>query len=80
MSEWRDISEAPRDGTEILVCGPLKTGRTYLEVQKWFRSEHHKDGGFWPVVWMQNCEEPTHWQLLPEPPSADHQAQAGSMK
>lgn len=62
---WHPIDTAPKDGTEILVCGPewLRAG-----VAVW--SEHD-------ACWQEACNvephqyttrPPTHWMPLPEPP------------
>lgn len=68
---WRDISSAPRDGTEILVYFPLDGLNKH-----WARRV--------PVVWTgsewahtgrsggySHAYQPTHWQPLPPPPTAE---------
>jgi hypothetical protein len=64
MSDWHPIETAPRT-CEVLTYGPLKDASGfYYEVQKWWDGRHPG----WPVKWMANCLEPTHWQPLPDPP------------
>ena len=66
---WAKIDgDTPKD-RGILVYGPLKSGGFYRKTQKWFRSQYHQDGGFWPVIFMVDYDEPTHWCELPAPPS-----------
>ena len=61
--KWRDINDAPRDGTTILACWPQQGN---LMMLVWYSSAH----GFWlrtgrePVIPMQA----THWIPLPDPP------------
>ena len=71
MSEWQPIETAPKDGTKILVHGPMKEDpatatphdRTYTEVCPWYL-------GRWTVTWKVGHGEPTHWMPLPDPPEA----------
>lgn len=51
---WRPISEAPRDGTRILVSG----GTVYWKIYGWF-----SDSAQSFLQW-----EPTHFMLLPPLP------------
>ena len=64
--QWQPIETAPKDGTEILVCGPLRDGSgVYRDVTRWPNGW----SGKWPVAYMHNSDEPTHWMPLPEPPA-----------
>lgn len=61
--EWRDISSAPRDGTEILVWGKDQS-------DVYFACFY---GGWWvadvhPYEWTELIAPPTHWMSLPQPP------------
>lgn len=64
QDDWRDITTAPKDGTEILVCDL----RGWRCVASWdshvFRGEvaGWRDGQCYSV-------NPTHWQPLPSPPA-----------
>lgn len=67
MSEWQDISTAPKDGTRILVYGP--DGHDIAEYEVWGQwvrratAEYDNEG---MVV-----AAPTHWMpLLPPPVSS----------
>lgn len=58
LSGWRPISEAPRDGTQVLVAAP----DCGMMVARWL-SGGWDDGDFNSFMsW------PTHWQPLPPPP------------
>ena len=64
--KWQLISEAPRDGTRVLVYGKLRvrsdqTPVSYMDVCLFWR-------GRWTVEWMDGYAPPTHFMLLPEPP------------
>jgi len=70
--EWRPIDSAPKDGTEILICGGVfATESTSIEVygvpfdsvEKVDWCEHNKQ-------WTNHdCDyhDPTHWMPLPTP-------------
>lgn len=75
MTEWQDISTAPRDGTEILAfqadgkfhIGPEDHVGTHLPawaVVSW------KDG-YWDGYYsgLGPLDAPTHWMPLPPPPN-----------
>lgn len=73
IRRWRPISEAPRDGTEILAhC--LGTPSLYGSgrvVVRWYEGQWElaQVGGY-----AQDAEpvrEPTQWMPLPEPPNAE---------
>lgn len=78
-SEWKDISTAPTDGTEILVCGgatgsdlyaadpsrPMEGVAHVRYVDYWFCKNE-----CWRIVnavyyaaWVEN---PTHWMPMPK--------------
>jgi Protein of unknown function (DUF551) len=86
MTEWRDIATAPRDGTAVLCFGihdhspidaqrGVKAGDHWWAIMLWdiWRAKAYadednrwvfaKDGA---TAWSK----PTHWQPLPDPPSA----------
>ena len=69
MSEWQDISTAPKDGTEILVAGPawddLSKG-FFQTVAMWIDHAWFQEQTDYPDAAVY---DPTHWQPLPEPPS-----------
>lgn len=61
MSDWRDISTAPRDGTAIWVSSeramePVRT------IQRWY--------GEWVNIYNGDSIgwKPTHWMPLPKAP------------
>lgn len=81
MIEWRDISEAPRDGTEVLVTDgtDVKTGWWY---EKYYYHEEYvrttkegdiyrtdkEDAGYWD---SDLNKSPTHFMPLPSPPTEE---------
>lgn len=72
IPQWRDIKDAPRDGTTILLCttevqdGHMQTAywdeKPGLEFKRdW--AWHHTDADIW---WHKDMF--THWKPLPTPP------------
>lgn len=66
-TEWQDISTAPKDGTEVLVCGSKRLPYAV--------AHYDRRDGLW---YLETCSDtvsiysPTHWQPLPplpEPPA-----------
>lgn len=70
MSKWQPISTAPKDDDPVLLCGPLRDGGFYRETCKWY-PPGKMGRGCWPVIWMADHGEPTHWQPLPPLPEDD---------
>jgi hypothetical protein len=69
-TEWRDISTAPKDWTDILLYVPSEDDGTGSEgvVKGWYSM---KDGGFdcWMTYEASDGQIfPTHWIPLPKPP------------
>jgi hypothetical protein len=73
MSEWKDISTAPKDGSYILVA-PCPVAVFDHEYGDWTET---KSFVAWPVYWSdgawrtnENTEYfPTDWMPLPPPPA-----------
>ena len=68
--QWRDISEAPKDGTEILG----RIGPKDVRLIWYFRRSANTTGFL--DAWGRDVK-PTHWVPMPSEPSGDHQAQGG---
>lgn len=66
MSEWQDISSAPKDGTTILGAWRIH-GAKWARQPIWFRGTPDK-GGRWMLSWDASDVQPTHWMPLPSPP------------
>lgn len=71
---WRDISTAPRDGTDILVFDADELGlpdTACCTVVRWYGGEWAIVGYGGPIVeedgWVRTFM-PTHWMPLPDPP------------
>ena len=66
---WRPISEAPKDGTVILVGGAgwCAVGHCGDEDGRWWTT-HPCLIGVRPGLATNGAEDPTHWQPLPLPP------------
>jgi len=67
LSEWQPIETAPKDGTEIFVCGrcqkpSIDAGKAVRTIAYW--TEHN--GGGW--VWHGAAMHFTKWMPLPELP------------
>jgi len=61
MSDWKPISSAPKDGTEILCFEP-ENG--YIRVLS-FSNNNWNDGDTWDDL------NPSHWIALPAPPEME---------
>lgn len=73
MSDWQDISSAPKDGTSVLLgrfvenCPHKRGGFTCVDYwrnpkgRKGYLGWGNFNSEYWPA---------THWQPLPEPPEA----------
>lgn len=80
MSEWQDISTAPRDGTDVLVM------YVHIETQCVFNAfyaseEQHwepENVGWWSYehsevsrIKLEGCMEPKYWMPLPKMPETE---------
>ncbi len=73
---WRDISTAPRDGTEIFVWGCIESSplsRPHIGIDDFFRAA-------WNEGWQATDHDgwicgATHWQPLPAPPETTPEAE-----
>jgi hypothetical protein len=74
-NQWRDISEAPKDGTLVLIAF-TENGDDRIRLAAW---EAHSDSSY-PFVWKtpggsilvrewKDDPEPTHFMFLPDPPT-----------
>jgi hypothetical protein len=81
MGEWRDISTAPRDGTDIIAycdgaCTPTSNVTWWNDGWRlWMDADKFVNPGV--TEWF-----PTHWQPLPEPsdPIAPYDQAIGALK
>lgn len=65
MSDWQDISTAPKDGTRILAVVRFDNGLSTddaVDIAYWVDF----NGGGWV---RHLVGEPTHWMPLPSPPT-----------
>jgi hypothetical protein len=61
---WRLIETAPKDGTEVLVCGrPIRGERGPVWIDRWEAVQPGAEAG-WPI-------SVTHWMKLPAPPGKE---------
>lgn len=74
LSQWRDISTAPKDGREVLLRVKYRAGIPNCQlVGHWMIGGHciddHPpiDAGwyFWSGLMFDKASEPTHWMPLP---------------
>lgn len=64
MTDWQDISTAPKDGTLVLLA--YSTGPDPFN---WgMATARYRWSGWHTVNGNPRSFEPTHWQPLPEPP------------
>lgn len=74
MADWQDISTAPLDGTDILVCVTHNLSADEWETIQWV--DWRVPGLVWPI-YADRVDipfPPTHWMPLPSPPSFDRQS------
>ena len=73
LTEWRPIETAPRDGTQVILCGDYSTD---LTIARW-DGKHWRcvADGYDAVEYMSDFgteyrtfEVPSHWLPLPPPP------------
>ena len=70
MSDWQDISTAPKDGTLLLLgrfvkrCLYKRDG--FIVVDRWHLPEH--EAGYTGWGKFNKAWPPTHWTHLPGPP------------
>lgn len=66
MSEWQDISTAPRDGTDIVACSARLVDGAY---RIGWVADGYLDGDCWVFgsidVDADEYSEPTHWMPTP---------------
>ena len=76
MGDWQLIITAPKDGTFVLVFSPDDADQQPF-IAQWRDDDDFPDGGAW---WEDNEDafpvdaDPSHWMLLPAPPSSVCQA------
>ncbi len=75
-SQWRDISECPRDNKYKLGWGIVddETGNWTTELIVWDGDKCEWRG------WPRYCGQPTHWMPLPAAPPTKDLADAGKEK
>lgn len=77
MSDWQDISTAPKDGTEILLFTHheadeyLDESFDAVQIGLWDDGNHAPGSAFHrePGWCQQKIGKPTHWMPLPKAPS-----------
>lgn len=76
MSEWQDISTAPKDGTRILLYRPTHILDARIVFGRWDSDRYakkprpywsHDLEPLWGVREARDCQ-PTRWAPTPEPP------------
>lgn len=70
---WQPIETAPRDGSFVLLWAPDYADRPGLGqwcevVAAWSSDIGTMDDG--PGILTDECDGPTHWAPIPEPPHA----------
>lgn len=75
MSEWQDISTAPKDGSIVLGFFPNMwvAGGDYADKSRlWgmcaIRWDGYDEDWGWHTLDADTLGKPTHWMLMPEPP------------
>lgn len=77
--EWQSIETAPKDGTDVLICGGIYwceflpcefPSRAFKgSTMAWFDDSIYPNG-----VWVreETYYQPTYWMPLPPPPKDEH--------
>jgi hypothetical protein len=68
MTEWKDISTAPKDGTVFLVCG--YGGNGYYVTDAKFENKEIRMFDQESDKYLWDSTYHTHWQPLPPPPDS----------
>jgi hypothetical protein len=74
MSEWKDISTAPKDGTWVLISGgSIWYGWSGDTIPTCVVGQFLPTSNSWQFAWYDGgfygeYETPTHWMPLPPPP------------
>ncbi len=63
---WLPIESAPKDGGRYLGYYPQNEPKVRVGIIQWMAPRGHCAHWTWDGSWM--CDDPTHWQPLPEPP------------
>ena len=70
MTDWQPIETALRDGTEILLFFPRRSGNFIAT-----GSSDDPAGDGWRETWGHRpWGKASHWQPLPDPPSSQHRS------
>lgn len=79
---WRPIDTAPKDGSSVLLFGPMKgeigpKSQPLIMVGEWHKSSGYLRAGEKDGEWLASTPNPypaeifpTHWMLLPGLPDA----------
>lgn len=85
--QWRPISEAPKDGTPVLLLRPRvgSPGLYIRNIGAWDEQKYHtKPIPYWKSditqVTVDRCNPPTHWMPLPAAPTPLEDVQGGQTK
>lgn len=70
---WRPMSEAPKDGTPLLLSYPTLGVRygywDHIGTEDWWIADlKGEDPSGWACPYQENDIDPTHWMFLPPPP------------
>lgn len=77
LTEWRDISTAPKDGTLILCFYPDRHGQDRLSLRYWAVGDWPSSGrteGWSDQHRQLRRTDPTHWPPLPSAPNQAKEA------
>lgn len=70
LTEWRDIADAPDDGTRALVnfagAGPIVAFREDAEAEYWTRYLGYGKSALWPTI---HADHALGWLPLPSAPN-----------
>lgn len=64
MNDWKPISTAPKDGTEVLLLVPIRHKKGLYHIGSYFFGD---DGRWWNNI-DNFVSSPTHWMSRPNLP------------
>lgn len=71
-NQWKPISQAPKDGTRVLIYTSVGNPSTFegVHIAEWASSDEHEERWFIPAE-SGFAINPSHFMFLPDPPNSE---------